>query len=131
MDKLRQSIRKRPINLILMGIIAIMYVLNNRVIKRSTVGWVHLFTVCYLNDIMAPLILLPYANILLGMRDMELKSLLNIEAFCLAVGLIWEFVTPLVKKGSVTDPLDLVCYCFGGFVYWLILRRRGKKRDQS
>ena len=34
--------------------------------------------------------------------------------------LVWEFIIPLFKPSSVTDPNDLICYLIGTMVYYLI-----------
>ncbi len=47
---------------------------------------------------------------------------MEITALCLAVGSIWEYVTPVMKPSSISDPIDIVCYVCGGIIYWLILR---------
>lgn len=38
-----------------------------------------------------------------------------------SAGLIWEFGAPILKKTSVSDIWDLVCYMVGGVLYWVIL----------
>ena len=35
-------------------------------------------------------------------------------------GTIWEYVTPLFRKNTVSDIGDIVAYMIGGIVYWLI-----------
>lgn len=36
-------------------------------------------------------------------------------------GLFWEIVTPIYVNYSVGDPIDIIAYMFGGFVYWAIM----------
>ena len=47
--------------------------------------------------------------------------MLEIQIWMLGVGLVWEFVAPIVKPGSVTDLWDLMSYQFGGILYYLII----------
>lgn len=83
----------------------------------------HIFINGYLNDIMCPLFFLPYSNILLISVDRGLFKLWQLMLLAFAAGLVWEFFAPVIKKGSVTDLRDLVCYQLGTIGYWYLLKR--------
>ncbi len=51
MKKLVDSIRKRPINLILLISVISMYLFNNLFLKEHSSGLLRLFFVCYFNDL--------------------------------------------------------------------------------
>jgi hypothetical protein len=123
MKKIRESIKENPKDAILLVLIPVLYFTNNSVIKAHTAGLLHIFFVCYFNDLMAPLFLLSYSNILLWTVNKRCLKLKYIVAFCLTAGFVWEFLAPCFKEGSVTDPLDLLCYVLGGILYWGIMHK--------
>ena len=129
MEKIRKSIAKTPMDLIVILVIAALYLLNNNIFKQNTTGILREFFICYFNDLMAPMFLLAYSNILLGTKGKRLCNIKHILPFCLCAGCIWEFLAPIIKQGSVTDPCDIIAYLFGGIIYWIIEKKRAKKDD--
>lgn len=116
-----ESIRSCPLNPFLMILVSGMYFLNHFVLKKSLRGMARLFCVCYLNDLMCPLLFFAYVNLLLLMVGKELNGCFKILAVSFYVGLVWEFLAPVVKPSSVTDFWDLACYMTGGLLYWALL----------
>ena len=110
--------RANLINLVNMSLIGGLYFVNNRWFKHISVGAVQYFFICYFNDILAPIFLLSYSNILLYVKGLRINQYTHIIAFCVAVGLLWEFLAPLLNPASVSDWLDIVCYVIGGSIYW-------------
>ena len=110
-------------------VIAALYILNNSVFKQITTGFLREFFICYFNDLMAPMFILAYTNILLRTKGKRLCNINHILPFCLCMGCIWEFLAPIIKQGSVTDPCDIFAYMLGGSMYWIIERKRGSKDD--
>ena len=67
--------------------------------------------------------ILSLANLLLSAgRLPPLTRALPAAAFLLLCGLFWEYVSPLLISGSVSDPLDLPAYLAGGLVVLPLLR---------
>jgi hypothetical protein len=100
----------------------VLYGLNQTVLK-DWLGWA--FFRCYLNDGLAGVALVSYANLLCmaaRREDLCLTTPAPITAFMLCVGLFWEFVTPLYRTDSIRDPLDLLAYVAGGMTYWAIAK---------
>ncbi len=128
--KIIKSIKKRPINLILVIVVVCLYFINNTLIKPNTLGMVHIFFVSYFNDLMCPYFFLGYANMLLITCSREMATLKVIFIVGMTAGLTWEFIAPFLKKSSVTDPLDIVCYAISTVGYWAVLNavinRKGK-----
>ncbi len=75
MKKLCNSIQKRPINLILMLSVALLYLFNNLFLKEHSSGVFWLFFVCYFNDLICPLFFFSYANLLLITVNREITRL--------------------------------------------------------
>jgi hypothetical protein len=122
MKKLFQSIKQKPINLVLMVIALFLYFLNNTFLKVYTEGVVKKFLICHFNDFICPLFFIAYSNLLLISVNREMKKLKWIMIFGFCSGLIWEFVAPLIKPSSITDMLDLLFYILGTFLYWCIVK---------
>ena len=81
-----------------------------------------MFFIGYFNDLICPLFFFSYANMLLITVGKEIARLWVICLVSLCTSCVWEFVAPLMKPSSTTDPLDIFCYITGGVVYWAILR---------
>lgn len=135
MHKLVASIKYRPINILSILSVASLYLVNNKFIKPNTKGLIHVFFVSYFNDLLCPCLFLAYTNLLLitcGREVIYLKTLLLLS---LVAGCVWEFASPYLKSGAVTDPIDFLCYIFGAIAYWSLLKSRikldGGKNDRS
>jgi len=118
-----KSIKLRMINPLLILITALLYSLNNGFIKNATHGWFGAFFSCYFNDLICPLFLLSYSNLLLVSINREITSLRATLLLCFASGIVWEYLAPYFKSNAVSDPNDILCYLLGSYIYWLILRR--------
>lgn len=110
----------KPINLILLMAVSIIYFVNNIFLKSHTSGILNYFCICYLNDLMCPLFFLSYSNILLISIRKEIVATRTVILICFLCGLVWEFFAPLLKPDSTTDLMDILCYIFGGVIYLLI-----------
>ena len=124
MKKIIQSVKTNLLDTVIIIIVSVMYLLNNRYIKIATSGILHEFFVCYFNDLMAPMFMLAYSNILLDTVNRKFSKLIHIVMFCLVVGIVWEFVAPLVKKYADFDSIDILCYLVGGIIYWKVQNRK-------
>ena len=60
MKKIIQSVKTNLLDTVIIIIVSVMYLLNNRYIKIATSGILHEFFVCYFNDLMAPMFMLAY-----------------------------------------------------------------------
>ena len=121
MKKIVESAKKRPINLVLIGLVICAYWLNNSFLKVHSEGIVQMFLICYFNDLICPLFFFSYANLLLLTVKKEIRKLWVVISISICTSFVWEFVAPFIKPSSTTDPLDILCYVTGGIVYWAIL----------
>ena len=122
MKKIVESIRKRPVNLMLLILVVFAYWINNLFLKEHSGGLLRVFFIGYFNDLICPLFFFSYANMLLITVGKEIARLWVICLVSLCTSCVWEFVAPLMKPSSTTGPLDIFCYITGGVVYWAILR---------
>ena len=127
MKEILKSIRNNKFDTFLIIVVLIFYTINNLIIKSNTQGFIHEFFKCHFNDLMAPVFMLSYTNILLGTRNLRLIKIQYIIIFILVAGCVWEFVAPHLKHGSVTDINDLVCYIIGALIYAGLVN--GKKKS--
>lgn len=129
MKKIVESIRKRPVNLMLLILVVFAYWINNLFLKEHSGGLLRVFFIGYFNDLICPLFFFSYANMLLITVGKEIARLWVICLVSLCTSCVWEFVAPLMKPSSTTDPLDIFCYITGGVVYWAILRYLKNKTE--
>jgi hypothetical protein len=119
------------VNGTLILLVLALYLLN-RLVLKDELSWSFLSS--HFNDVLAGLLLLPSYNLLaLLFRQSNLLMLrcMNILTFTLVVGLFWEYVTPLYRSDSVSDPLDILAYLLGGLIYWLLSLLVGHKALNS
>lgn len=94
---------------------------NKSEIDNDIVYW---FMNCYFNDIIGSITFVSYCNILCAhFKKTYFSKLLHIELLMLFCGLFWEVITPLFRKNTVADFFDIIAYCFGGLIYWLISQK--------
>ena len=115
-----KTIKKNKINFFLIVCSLSFYLLNNLIFKTYSTGDYHYFFVCYFNDLLCPLFFVSYTNIMLSFINKRIEKLYYIILYCFLCGFVWEFVAPFLKERSVTDVCDLICYCIGGLLYWMI-----------
>lgn len=97
---------------------AALYYLNTYILKVYTSGALNYFCVCYFNDFLAALLLLAYANILLGAVNSRFCKLSTILFIAVIVGFFWEFWSPPIKINRTADYIDILYYCIGAAYYW-------------
>lgn len=128
MNKLIYSIKERPLNIVLICVVAILYAVNNLCFKILLPYNIRWFFVCYFNDLICPLLFLAYCNILLLSANKEVTNLKTLFFMGLAAGVVWEFGAPILKTTSTTDMMDIVCYVGGSILYWFLLKRNLNKK---
>lgn len=109
---------------------SLLYLLNNIIFKEITAGLLHHFLKCYFNDVLAPIWVLSYSNILLRKKKIAMVRLSEILSFTFCCGLIWEYFAPLVKESAVTDIWDLFAYIWGGIIFWFLQKIYLKGTDK-
>jgi len=86
----------------------------------------HYFFSCYFDDLLAPLLLFSYINLLLSIYNKKIYSLKYLIVFILLVSIVWEYLIVFAKPTSVSDPIDVLCYVLGTVIYWMIHKMWGK-----
>ncbi len=83
--------------------------------------------VCYFNDYIGSISFVAFCNALSKKfchREF-FDGLFKILLLLLCCGLFWEFITPMYRKGSVTDLGDIVAYMSGGISYYFLRYKVG------
>lgn len=97
-----------------------LHVLNRFILSNITYYELHYFFSCYFDDLLAPLLLFSYINILLSFYNKKIYSLKYLIIFILMVSIVWEYLIIFIKPTSVTDPVDVLFYVFGTLIYWMV-----------
>ena len=94
-------------NIIILFITLILVLINRKIKFYITVPYIRWFMVCYFNDMVGAITFVSYFN----------------EVFILCMcGMFWEYVTPLFRKDTISDPCDIIAYLIGGIIYWYLLK---------
>ena len=114
--------RKRNIIIFIAGMTC--YLLNKLIIKKWDIkGIIGYILSCHFNDVCGGLTILAYINIALSYSkwsNIHITKLFTSILIAFLCGILWEYIFPLIYPRGTTDPLDLVAYCFGGFVFSVI-----------
>ena len=89
--------------------------------------WNYKFCTCYLNDLLLVPVVVPivlFFSKVLKLRDiysppMFLEILVPLAIWSIA----FELVGPFYFGKGTSDPLDILAYCLGGLISWLIWNR--------
>lgn len=73
----------------------------------------------YLNDVAAGALLSAFSIMLVRQRyrPSRVGVAIFVSIVVAAAGCFWEYITPLYRTTSVTDPLDMVAYWIGAGLY--------------
>ena len=120
-------------NIVIFFTSTLVYFLNQFLLKKLDIIYLSTFFNCYLNDVLAQILILSYSNILLKIINKSVSKLIHIFVFVLACGVVWEFIAPLYKSKSTCDWFDFLAYLAGGLIYYLTISalRHKKYRQPS
>lgn len=116
------KIRYRYENFSILLISILLHILNVFLFSNINYSIVNYFFTCFFDDLLAPLILFSYINIVLSFYNKKLYSLKNLIIFILLVSLVWEYLIVFIKPTSVSDPFDILFYICGTLIYWIIYK---------
>ena len=110
---MRAVLRDRRKYAVCLLLAALLYFLNNALLKPCSGGLLNRFCRCWLNDMLAPVCLLSALNIMLAPAGREVTDLRIILLIGLAAGIFWETAGPVINPRLVADPWD-VAACLAG-----------------
>ena len=101
----------------------ILYITNRFVVSKIEIfPLVDLFLSCYFNDLLCGIFLISYINsvTMVAYKKEAITQLWLLELILVIFGIIFEYVVPLFRTNTVSDPLDIIAYCSGGFIYHIL-----------
>ena len=119
---------KRFENFSIFIISVLLYLLNRFIILNINNSTIHYFFSGYFDDLLAPLLLFSYINILLSFYNKKIYSLKYLIIFILLVSIVWEYLIIFIKPTSVSDPIDVIFYILGTLIYWIIHKKWNQKK---
>lgn len=109
-------------NILIFTVCVLLYLLNIHIFSNLNNYEIHYFFTGYFDDIMAPLLLFSYINLLLSLRNEEIYSLKYLIIIIIVCSFVWEYLVLFVKPTTVSDPVDILCYFLGTLIYWIIYK---------
>ena len=110
-------------NFFIFIISVVLHVLNVFIFSNINNSTLNYFFSCYFDDLLAPLLLFSYINILLSFYNKKIYSLKYLIIFILLVSIVWEYLIGFIKPSSVSDPIDILAYVLGTLIYWIIHKK--------
>ena len=117
---------RRKKNCLLIAFTLCLYVINQHIKSRIPFNGLRWFMVCYFNDIIGSITFMAYCNVIFEFHQRYMSKLRYILLMMLGCGIVWEVIAPIYRHDTVADPWDIIAYLFGGFLYWLFVRRDKK-----
>lgn len=93
--------------------VGVLYLINVYVVDTANI-----FMNGYFNDLICPIGVLSFVNIVLSVFKVRYEKYGECMLFILLCGLFWEY-SPL-KENAVADIFDIVCYEVGAILYCII-----------
>lgn len=117
-NTLKKLNRFENISIFFMAVL--LHFMNTFIFLNINNSTLHYFFSCYFDDLLAPILLLSYVNLLLSIYNKKIYTLRYLILFILLVSIVWEYLIVYVKPDSVSDPFDMLCYVLGTIIYWII-----------
>lgn len=101
--------------------VGMLYMINVYMVDTTNI-----FMNGYFNDLICPIGVLSFVNMVLGVFKVRYEQYGECMLFILLCGLFWEY-SPL-KDNAVADVWDIVCYEVGAILYCLIQKHCKRER---
>ncbi len=99
-----------------------LYVINTLFFSNLANPKLNCFFNCFFNDLLAPILLFSYINLVLSFYNKKLYSLKYLFLITIACSFVWEYLILFFKPTSVSDPIDVLFYFLGTMIYWIIYK---------
>ena len=103
------------VNTILILVCISIYIIN-AFYKRAGFYIDCTFVKYHLNDTLAAIVFISCTDIVLKQRS-DIGKIITICAYC---SFMWEYIAQYINPNSTFDWIDILCYFFGGIIYWSI-----------
>lgn len=115
-------VKRKNVFLILVTII--LYIINQSIKNKISIYGIKWFMTCYFNDIIGGITFMAYCGLVFEHYHRRMTKLWQIVLLMASCGFFWEYITPLFRPNTISDPWDILAYVCGGFIYWLIIRSK-------
>lgn len=109
-------------NILIFITCVLLYGLNELIFLNISYYQLNYFFSSYLNDLIAPLLLFSYINLILSFIQRKIYSLKSLLLIILLCSFLWEYLILYIKVGTVSDPVDVFFYVIGTLIYWAIYK---------
>lgn len=110
----------KKFNITIICITLILYSINQCIKTNIPIEPIRWFMICYFNDLIGGITFSAYCNFILSLYNKNKMRLYQIILLMFCCGVFWEYVTPLFRVETVSDPFDILTYIVGGILYWLL-----------
>ena len=108
-------------DIIILIICLLFYLINQVFLKKIGI----LFFNNYFNDLLAVPLYFSIINIIsLQISNKEITSFKTLFFITIILSFLGEYVAIYLRKGSVTDYWDIICYFIGMLVYYVLKNKR-------
>lgn len=108
-------------DIIILIICLILYAINQLFLKKIGI----LFFNNYFNDLLAVPLYFSIINIIsLQLRKKEINSFKTLFFITIILSFLGEYVAIYLRKGSVTDYWDIICYFIGMLLYYVLKNKK-------
>ena len=107
-------------NFLIFLICVLLYLLNTLILSNINNYELNIFFTGYFNDLLAPLLLFSYINLILSLNNKNVYSLQYLIIIIILCSFVWEYIILFFKPTSVSDPIDVIFYLTGTIIYWMI-----------
>lgn len=109
-------------NILIFIICVLLYMMNTLTFSKINNFILHYFFTGYFNDLIAPLLLFSYINLLLSFIDKNVYSLKYLIIIIISCSFFWEYLVLFFKPTGISDPVDVLFYIMGTLIYWIIYK---------
>lgn len=114
---IKKYIKLNRINLIHILVVAVIYIVNNNVLKKYTDC---VFVNNYLNDMICPIATISGFNIMISKANVSIEKLGEILLLIFLCGIFWEYCS--WKQDAVADRMDIIVYEIGAVLYYALIK---------
>lgn len=116
-------------NFLIFLICVFLFELNTMIFSSVSFYQVNYFFLSYFNDLLAPILLFSYINLILSLIKQQIYSLKYLIIIILLCSLVWEYLAIFLKPTSISDPIDILFYILGTLIYWIIYKNWIQKQN--
>lgn len=85
---------------------------------------------CYFNDMVGTIFFFLYLSVVRSFLNFKFVfRLMHIVGMTLFCGVLWEYVTPLYRNDTVSDPWDMIAYLSGALCFWFLFDGKALMND--